>query len=520
MVCGLGMAVPSDHDIVHALPDDLPVGLWVARAPGGELVYANEMFAEIMGMTARQDVAAGGYSGPYGIYTRDGKLYPEELLPFPRALTEQRVVVVDDISIHRRDGTRIDVRAFARPVAADGAITHVVIAFFDVTREVEAERRLAAAQRMEALGTLAGGIAHDFNNLIFGIKLIAAELSATETDPARKASLELIDEVTERSSTLTRSLLGFARRGKHRSAPIKLADLVRDMGTMLRRTMPGIDFGFEPLASGVAVGDASQLEQVVMNLVVNARDANASRIVVRVTDVVLDDAPAGAIGAPLGGPALVLEVSDDGTGIPADVRDRVFEPYFTTKHDDGRGTGLGLATVLGIVESHGGAIEHHVGLDGRGTTFRIYLPVAAAAVETPRREAQVGAPVGHGTILIVDDDAMERRALALALSSFGYTPVEAASGGEGVERLRAGGVRAVVLDVVMPQLSGRDTLAAMLAIDPRVVVILMSASTLDEDVQDLLALGARGFVPKPYSAERLAQVLGEVLVTGGSAGPS
>jgi PAS domain-containing protein len=138
------VATPSDHDIVLALGEDLPVGLWVARAPDGGLIYANRTFVEIMGTEARPDVRAGGYAGPYGIYTRDGALYPEDRMPFVRALTERHVIVADDLTIHRPDGKRVDVRAVARPVGEP--ITHVIIAFFDVSREVEAERARAESE--------------------------------------------------------------------------------------------------------------------------------------------------------------------------------------------------------------------------------------------------------------------------------------------------------------------------------------------------------------------------------------
>ena len=505
---------PSDHDIIHAIADDLPVGVWVARAPGGEFVYANRTFAEIMGQGGREDAAVGGYSEPYGIFTRDGRPYPEDRLPFVRALQERRVVVVDDITIHRPDRTRVDVRAFARPVAdAAGQVTHVVIAFFDITREVAAERaraesekRLHRAQRLEAVGTLAGGIAHDFNNLIFGIKLLASELAANERDEGRRASLELIDDITERSATLTRSLLGFARRGKHRAAPVAIDDVLEAMRDMLERTLTAIEMDFDLAADlrGTVIGDHSQLEQVVMNLVVNARDALRdvadARIAVRTRS-----APG----------TIVLEVADNGPGIPLEIRDRVFEPYFTTKMQGAeRGTGLGLATVYGIVASHRGTIEIAEGLGGRGTTMRVTLPAAdRPAAVAPAPVAAVEASRGDGTILVVDDDALVRRAIATALESLGYTVVQAAGGAEALEvaRARPGAIRVILLDMVMPRMSGAATYRALRELDPDVTVVLMSGHASNEDVQELIDLGARGFVAKPYSIEALARTLRDAL---------
>ena len=308
-------------------------------------------------------------------------------MPFVRALQERSVVVVDDLTIHRQDRTRVDVRAFARPVTdASGAVTHVVIAFFDITREVAAERaraesekRLHRAQRLEAIGTLAGGIAHDFNNLIFGIKLIASELAASEPEDDRRASLELIGEITERSAALTRSLLGFARRGKHRAAPVSLDDAIIAMRDMLQRTLSaiGIDFDLAATHRGTVIGDRSQLEQVVMNLVVNAHDA--------LRDIDIADARI-AVRTFSHGESVVLEVSDNGPGIPLEIRDRVFEPYFTTKTKGAeRGTGLGLATVYGIVESHHGTVEIADGIGGRGTTSRVTCRLRGGRRQRPRR---------------------------------------------------------------------------------------------------------------------------------------
>jgi signal transduction histidine kinase/CheY-like chemotaxis protein len=515
----MAVAVPSDTEIIMALGEDLPVGLWVARAPGGEEVYANRMFAQIMG-TGLVEAKLGGYAVPYGIYERGGGRYPEDRMPFVRALREKCVVVVDDITIHRPDGSQVDVRTFARPVfdPTGDVITHVIIAFFDITREVEAEKaraeseqRLRRAQRLEAIGTLAGGIAHDFNNLIFGIKLIAADLATDEHDAKRKEALALIDDITDRSAALTRSLLGFARRGKHRALAVGLSDIVASMAEMLRRTAAGAEFELELTASdrGVVVGDQSQLEQVIMNLVGNARDAveSAGRIRVRTLDA---QGPEG--------PQVVLEVSDDGPGIPAEIRDRVFEPYFTTKtQGPDRGTGLGLATVYGIVELHQGSIEIDQGIDGRGTTFRVRLPAARRPAEPVAPKGVTAPQQGSGVVLIVDDDAIVRGALMRTIESIGYEPIEAASGAEAVELFRERGseIRCVVLDMVMPGMSGRMTYLALREIAPDVRVLLVSGYAVNEEVQAILDLGVRGYLPKPHSVEQLAVALGELTATTG-----
>ncbi|MBA3503473.1 MAG: response regulator [Deltaproteobacteria bacterium] len=505
-----------------SLGEDLPVGIWVARVPGGEEVYVNRTFAQIMGVGMVPDAKAGNYSRPYGIYTRTGEPYPEQQLPFVRALQEKQVVVVDDLTIHRIDGSKVDLRAFGRPVG--DPITHVIVAFFDITREIEAERarseadqRLALAQRLEAVGTLAGGIAHDFNNLIFGIKLIASELAAAEVDPKRRAALTLIDEITERSATLTRSLLGFARRGKHRALPLSLEDVVTSMTELLTRTLSGVALEFELAAEdrGTVIGDQSQLEQVIMNLVVNARDAvqGSGHARVQTRTATLDAAPVGAVGMARAGRYVVLEVSDDGPGIPDALRERVFEPYFTTKTKGAdRGTGLGLATVLGIVESHGGSCEIAAGLEGRGTTLRVYLPAVEQAARASAATKPAVAPAGSGMLLVVDDDAVVRRALAAALTSLGYTTVEAENGMDAVDiyRTHHDELYAVVLDMVMPGMNGRATYLALREIDPDVAVVLMSGYTLNEEVQEILDLGVKAFVSKPYAIDTLANALAQI----------
>ena len=508
------MAGSGDEAILRRIADGLPVGVWVATVPAGDLVYANQTFTEIMGMAARDDVAAGEYAAPYGIRTRDGALYPEERMPFVRAVEERDTVVVDDIVIHRADGRRVAIRAQARPLfAADGAMSHVAIAFIDITREAEeeelrreTEQRLARALRVESIGQLAGGVAHDFNNLLVAIQVIASSMQARAT-PAQIADLRRIEAVTDSAGELTRSLLEYAGRRSGATGRVSLAAVVEGVAGLLRRTLDRrilVDVDLSDTRS--VVGDRAQLEQVVMNLVINARDAMAEggELFIRTRDQA---------------DRVVLEVSDTGHGIEPALRERIFEPYFTTKTSGPvRGTGLGLATVFGIVSAMGGAVT---ALDRapRGTTMRVSLPaVVAEAAPAPRTVR--GAPqanTGGETILLVEDDPLVRGVLARALGDLGYRVLQAGDGHEAIELFGRchSEVDAVVLDGIEPRLGGRDAFQAMVAVDPAVRGLVTSGCLGDDEVAQLMALGVRRFLPKPYDIRRLAEAIGLVLSADG-----
>jgi two-component system, cell cycle sensor histidine kinase and response regulator CckA len=505
----------ADHTAIFAaILDDLPVGVWVARAPNGEFIYANGEFASIMGMGARDDVSRGEYAQPYGIYDTSGALYPESRMPFVRALEARTVITADDIVIHRHDGQRVNVRAFARPVfdAAGAHITHVVIAFFDITaqkqaeaRQKETETRLARAQRMEAIGTLAGGIAHDFNNLLTVVQSISSSLQAGERDPERRDALKMIQEVGDRAMQLTRGLLGFAGRGKNFSTAIPLHDMVHELATLVRRTLdPRIEVVLELSArEGHVAGDLSQLEQVFMNLAVNARDAmpDGGRLTARTRDVERD-----------GKAWVVLEIEDSGSGIDPAIRERIFEPYFTTKADGKPGgSGLGLATAWGIVEAHGGTIEA-IDARPRGTIMRVLLPATEQRPRSAGGDA-TGAKPGAGTVLLVEDERLVRAATFRSLKQLGYQCVAVCDGDEAVEvyRARHDEITAVILDMLMPNMSGLETYLALREIDPAVQVLLTTGFTDNEEVQRILDLGVREFIPKPYNVAQLSRALEKVI---------
>jgi two-component system, cell cycle sensor histidine kinase and response regulator CckA len=509
-----------EDSVARSVMDDLPVGVWVARAPDGAFIYANRTFTEIMGMGARADVGVGEYSEPYGIKTRDGQPYPEDKLPFVRAVAAKATVIVDDIVIHRHDGRKVHIRAQARPVFDDaGEITHVVIAFIDISREVEAElgrseveQRVRQMQRMDSIGILAGGIAHDFNNLLAAVKMIAAALRREEDDELKLAHLEQIDQVTDSAAQLTRSLLGFARRGKHLAACLSLHDVTESVARLMRRALGArIDIVVDLRAkTGDVVGDFSQLEQAVMNLIVNARDAmpDGGRIVIATRDYLLLEENATRYHAMKPGPCVVLEVTDGGTGVDPAIRDRIFEPYFTTKKGVEGGTGLGLATAWGIVENHSGAIEA-VDASPRGTTIRVILPAAPAGspraqTPTPSREVTRG----RGTVLVVDDERSVREATANTLRSVGYTVVCAEGGEAAIDLLRERtDIDVVLLDMVMPRMDGRTTYLALRDLRPDVRVVLTTGFALNEEAQRILDLGVREFIAKPFTVEHLSQVM-------------
>ena len=497
-------------EIVSSVADDLPVGVWVARAPNGEFLYANKAFAEIMGMDARDDTRRGEYAGPYGIRTRTGALYPEDKMPFVRALQERRTVIVDDIVIHRHDGGKVHIRAQARPMFDEaGEITHVVIAFIDISREVQAEaargeteQRLGQMQRMESIGTLAGGIAHDFNNLLAAVKMMAAVLRRNENDTTKLAYLEQIDQVTDSAAQLTRALLGFARRGKHLSSRVSIHDVALGVAALMRRALDRrIEIVTDLRAETSDVdGDFSQLEQVLMNLVVNARDAmiqpdsGGGRIVIATRDE---------------GPSVVLEVTDSGSGIDPNVRERMFEPYVTTKKaGEGGGTGLGLATVWGIVENHGGRIEP---LDAkpRGTTMRVTLPAATEdSLRVMKGERARDVVRGSGTVLVVDDERAVRDSVAAALRALGYRVFCAEDGEKAIELVRERtDIDVVLLDMVMPHMDGRATYLVLRDMRPDLRVVLTTGFALNEEAQNILDLGVREFIAKPFSVEVLSQVV-------------
>jgi two-component system cell cycle sensor histidine kinase/response regulator CckA len=397
-------------------------------------------------------------------------------------------------------------------IRREGRTVGLVASSRDVTERKRAEEGRAAlednlrqAQKMESLGVLAGGIAHDFNNLLTGI-LGNANLARLDSPPGSTAVpyLDQIEQICLRAADLCRQMLAYAGKGRFVVERLDLNRVIGDMTHLLQVSISkSAELTFRPAPSLPPVGaDASQLRQVVMNLVINASEAVGERggVIGLATGVGVG---AGQVRAAPAGPDLPpgeyvsLEVSDDGPGMTEEVRAKIFDPFFTTKFT---GRGLGLAAVLGIVRGHKGAIEV-ASEPGRGTTIRVLFPRADGGVDA----ATAGEPSpqpwrGEGTILVADDEETVRVVTARMLESVGFRVVMAADGGQAVERFRAdpGAYRLVLLDLTMPRLGGEEAFHELRLVRPDVPVILMSGYTEHEVTARFADKGLAGFLQKPF----------------------
>src|SRR6185503_14665403 len=400
----------------------------------------------------------------------------------------------------------------------DGRPTRMIGAMMDITQRRELEEELRQAQKMEAVGRLAGGVAHDFNNLLTIITgrahLVLGRLKAD--DPVRR-SIEVIQKTADRAAGLTRQLLAFSRKQVLQRKVLDLNALVAEVSTMLRRLI-GEDVNLLVTAgpsAGRVNADPAQLEQALMNLAVNARDAMPSGGTLGLeTDLVrLGAAPPDRPDALPPGPYAVLRVIDTGTGMDAATQARIFEPFFTTK-EPGKGTGLGLSMVHGIVRQHGGAI-HVRSVMGGGTTFEIYLPQVETAAETGGAD-EPSAPLpetGKETILLVEDEGDVRALAREVLERQGYTVVEASDGLQAVGVYEKEGARVdlILTDVVMPRMSGREMVDRVRASRPDMRVLYMSGYTGDAIVRHGVLDASMLLLGKPFTPGALIAKVREVL---------
>ena len=379
-----------------------------------------------------------------------------------------------------------------------------------ITRHMELGEQFRQSQKMEAVGRLAGGVAHDFNNLLTIITGNATFLRERYRPDAIPTELEDIERAAHRAAELTKQLLAFSRKQVLRLRVVDLNSIVTGMENFLRRLI-GENIQFVTIlgsALGRIKADPTQMEQVILNLAVNARDAmpNGGRLVIE-TRQVDSRGRSGALGA---GPSVMMSVSDSGHGMNEETASRIFEPFFTTKAI-GKGTGLGLSTVYGIVEQSGGTITVQ-SAPGEGATFRIYLPCTDEAEEP--ETAGAPAPKKEGAVvLLVEDEAPLRKLLHRTLTAAGHTVIEAASGEEALVRSQDQRIDLVLSDVVMPGMSGSELVTRLSSTRPRLIVLFMSG--YDRELIDQKTLErTAGFLPKPFPPKTLLEKIAELLDSG------
>lgn len=408
---------------------------------------------------------------------------------------------------YTRDGQTIDVSiSISRYEDHNGQPAGLLQILRDISDRKAMESQLQFAQRMEAVGTLAGGLAHDFNNLMMGILgNTSIMLLDTETTNPHFEKLKKIESLVQSGSKLTSQLLGYARKGKFEINILDLNMIVQECAEIFARTRKEIlvTLDLSPTISPVEV-DRSQIEQLLFNLFINAADAMPDGGELWLKTLVVRRGDIGPKPYKLRSNSYaMLQVVDIGHGMDAETQSRIFDPFFTTK-EMGRGTGLGLASAYGIIKAHAGYIEVE-SASGQGTTFTIYLPISERTVhQVVKHSGKI--KFGQGTILVVDDEDMILTIGTEMIGRMGYKTLSTSSGDEAISRYRENpdGIDLVILDLIMPGVSGSETFEMLREMDPDVKVLLASGYSMDSQAMVLMDQGCNGFIQKPYNLEDLS----------------
>ncbi|HRH95398.1 MAG TPA: response regulator [Prosthecobacter sp.] len=386
----------------------------------------------------------------------------------------------------------------------------------DITERKKVEEQLLRAQRMESLGTLAGGIAHDLNNALTPIMMSIELLKLQEKDPMRMGVLATIEGSARRGADMVRQVLSFARGVEGQRVDVQAGHLLKGIEKIANETFfKTIQVQSDiPSDLWVVQGDPTQIHQALLNLCVNARDAmpNGGVLKLSASNLLLDEQCAAMITGAKSGPYLLIEVEDNGMGMPPEVTDRIFEPFFTTK-EQGKGTGLGLSSALAIIKSHHGFVRVCSEVE-KGSKFQVYLPAQAAECASNPPPAPSAMSRGNGElVLLIDDEDAVRHITGQTLQSFGYRVLEASDGVEAstLYATHKDEIDVVLTDMMMPVMDGPATIQVLMRMNPQVRIIAASGLSVKDMVTKATSAGVRHFIPKPYTAETLLKMLHDVL---------
>jgi two-component system, cell cycle sensor histidine kinase and response regulator CckA len=482
-------------------------GIYVTSREG-ILLDTNQAFLDILGYK-RDEIVRGDIRIVYA--------NPSDRDEFVRTIEASGSVKDYPLSFKRKDGKEVEcLLTSSVRRGGDGAIVGYQGIVRDITEQASLQKQLLQAQKMEAIGALAGGVAHDFNNLLQVALGYTELILRVEGLPNRvRADLKKINDSSRHGAELVQRLLTFSRKAEFKPQPLDLNSRITGLAEMLERTIPKMIEIQLLLSEDLAriSADKTQIDQVLMNLAVNARDAmpEGGTLIFETANILLDEEYAGAHLDAKPGHHVILMVTDTGSGMDKQTLEHIFEPFYTTKRV-GEGTGLGLAVVHGIVKQHGGHIRCY-SQPGRGTTFKIYIPALTSGEEheeTSFRETTRG---GSETILLVDDEELIRDLGSMTLTRAGYKVLAASNGKEALELYQAHSdeIALVLLDLIMPEMGGEQCLKALLSLNPSVKVVIASGYSAGGPTKAALADGAKGFVNKPYETRKALGVIREVL---------
>jgi PAS domain S-box-containing protein len=483
----------------------------------GNCMLANPTCARLLGYANPEQLKGRNMHALIHHHHSDGRPYPEEECPIVRAIQTRQGIHIEEEVFWRADGTKFDAEYSAHPMWRGKELVGAVVTFLDTSHQKKLEEQLRQAQKMEAIGQLAGGVAHDFNNLLTIITGYSELL--LQSKPPDDPDHEMLEEILkagQRSASLTRQLLAFSRKQVLALKVLDLNDVVRDTEKMLRRLI-GEDIHLTTVLHpqlGCVKADSGQLEQVLLNLAVNARDAmpQGGQLTIETNNVALGEYYARSHADVRPGWYVMLAVTDTGIGMTEEVKRHLFEPFFTTKGPS-KGTGLGLAVVHGIVKQSGGSIEVCIE-PGVGTSFKIYVPRVEQAAPTGKSWSGLGpAPRGTETLLLVEDEDAVRALTRFTLQKCGYTVLEASDGEEAIQVAtnHREKIDLLVTDVVMPGMGGRILAERLLSLHPEMKVLYLSGYTDDAVIRQGILHEEVNFLQKPFSPNALAHQVWELL---------